>query len=64
MVVERTAELVCIGGKFNGIQMIRNGLALLEELEVDDDVAERRERLRNEMSASSVSYCYKMSFKQ
>jgi len=36
--------------------MIRDSIGMLEELEIDGDVAERRERIHNEKSAS-VCYC-------
>ena len=38
--------------------MIRDSTVMAEVLEIDGGVAERREKLHNEMS-SSVSYCYK-----
>ena len=38
--------------------MIRNSLALLEELEIVCDLAEKRETLHNEMSASDNLQCF------
>ena len=38
--------------------MIRDSIALLEELEIDGDMAEGRERLQNKMSDSDYLQCF------
>jgi hypothetical protein len=38
--------------------MIRDSFALLEYLEMDEDLAERREMLHNEMSAIDYLQCF------
>jgi hypothetical protein len=38
--------------------MIRDSIALLEELEIDGDLAERCEKLHNDMSDSDYLQCF------